>query len=314
MAAIITGVLNIDKAPGITSMDVVRRIKRVSRQRHVGHGGTLDPQASGILPVCLGQANRLMQFLVESSKEYQATVRLGVATDTYDAEGQVVSEQDTAHVTREAVEAALDSYRGTIYQIPPMYSALKHNGRRLYELARSGVELELASRKVEILRLDLVTWTPPSLTLEIECGRGVYIRSLAHDLGQQLNCGAHLTALRRVRTGSFHIDSAASLEQVEEMFRNGSWDQVLLPPDYMVLHLRAVVVSRAEETQLQNGQAVPLTPRTHYAQHLEQCRAYSADGRFIALVHFNRALRLWQPFKVFQSETASPYKLEGALV
>ena len=314
MAVIINGVLNIDKAPGLTSMDVVRRVKRASRQRHVGHGGTLDPQASGVLPVCLGQANRLMQFLVDSNKEYQATVRLGVATDTYDAQGQVVSQQDIAHVTREAVGAALDSYRGTIYQTPPMYSALKHNGRRLYELARSGVDLDRDPRKVEVLRLDLVTWTPPSFTLEIECGRGVYIRSLAHDLGQQLSCGAHLTELRRVRTGSFYVDSAVSLEQVEEAFNDGTWDHVLFPPDYLVLHLYGVAVSRSEEAQLQNGQAVPLAPRTHYAQHLEQCRAYSTDGRFIALVQFNRSLRLWQPFKVFQAEVPSPYKLEGALV
>ena len=309
----ISGVLNIDKPPGMTSMEVVRRIKRLSRQRHVGHGGTLDPQASGVLPVCLSQANRLMRFLVDRSKEYHATVQLGVSTDTYDAQGQVVSQQDPSGGTQEATEKALNLLRGTIYQTPPMYSALKHNGHRLYELARSGVTIERTPRQVEVSRLNIVDWTPPYLSLEIECGRGVYVRSLAQDLGQLLGCGAHLAGLRRIRTGPFHLDDAVSLERIEEMFQEDTWKDVLHPPDYMVLHLRAVAVSRPEEARFQNGQAVPLAPRTHYAQHLEQCRAYSSDGRFIALAQFNRSLRLWQPIKVFQSETPSPYKCEVSL-
>ena len=310
----IDAVLSIDKSVGFTSMDVVRRVKRLLGQRHVGHGGTLDPQASGLLPVCLGYANRLMQFLVDSTKEYHGTILLGVSTDTYDAQGQIVAEHDPSFVTREAAEAALDTLRGTIQQTPPMYSALKHEGRRLYNLARSGVEVERAPREVEIFRLDMAQWTPPQLTLEVECGRGVYIRSLAHDLGQLLGCGAHLVALRRLRTGPFHVDSAISLERFEELCNQGSSESVLYPPDYLVLHLRAVAVSRQEETKLQNGQPVSLSPRTHYAQHLEQCRAYSADGRLIALVQFNRPLRLWQPFKVFRSQAKSPYAEESVLV
>ena len=307
-------VLSIDKSVGLTSMDVVRRVKRLVGQRHVGHGGTLDPQASGLLPVCLGYANRLMQFIVDSAKEYHATVRLGVSTDTYDAQGQVVAEQDPSSVTREAVEAALDMLRGTIQQTPPMFSALKRDGRRLYDLARSGVEVERAPREVEISRLEMVQWAPPQLELEIECGRGTYIRSLAHDLGQQLGCGAHLVALRRLRTGPFHIDDAVSIERFEELFQEGSWQSILYAPDYLVLHLKAISVSRVEETMLQNGQPVSLSPRTHYAQHLEQCRAYTADGRLVALVHFNRSLRLWQPVKVFHSQAKSPYAQEGVLV
>ncbi len=314
MAGVINAVLNIDKAHGLTSMDVVRRIKRLTGQKHVGHGGTLDPQATGVLPVCLGHASRLMQFLVDSSKEYHATVLLGVTTDTYDAEGQVTSQQDASGVTREAIEAALAPLRGTIYQTPPMYSALKQNGRRLYHLARSGLEVERAPRKVEVLRLELVEWAPPRLTLEIECSRGFYVRSMAYDLGQQIGCGAHLLALRRLRTGPFRIDDSVSLERLQQMHQDGVWESVLYAPDYLALHLRAVVVSSREEAQLENGQPVALTPRTHYAQHLEQCRAYSADGRFLALVQFNRPLRMWQPFKVFQSETPSPYCQQDALV
>ena len=313
MGGAINAVLCIDKSPGVTSMEVVRRIKRLTGQRHVGHGGTLDPQASGVLPVSLGYANRLMQFLVDSTKEYQATLRLGVSTDTYDAEGQVLSQQDPSGVTRQAVEAALASLRGVIYQTPPMFSALKRDGRRLYDLARSGVEVERPPRRVEVLRLELVQWAPPLVTMEIECGRGVYIRSLAHDLGQQLGCGAHLVALRRVRTGQFRLEGAVSLERLQEMVQDGSWGSVLYAPDYLVRHLRAVVVSPQEEERLYRGQGVALTPRTHYAQHLERCRAYGASGRFIALVQFNRPLRLWQPFKVFRSDTASPHSGENLL-
>ncbi len=314
MRETIDGVLSIDKPVGLTSMEVVRRVKRLVGQRHVGHGGTLDPQASGLLPVCLGYANRLMQFLVDSTKEYHATIRLGISTDTYDAQGQVVAEQDPSSVTRQAAEAALDTLRGTIHQTPPMYSALKRDGRRLYDLARSGVQVERAPREVEISRLEMVQWAPPQLDLEIECGRGAYIRSLAHDLGQQLGCGAHLVALRRLRTGPFHVDSAVSLERFEELFHEGSWQSVLYAPDYLVLHLKALSVSPVEETKLQSGQPVSLSPQTHYAPHLEQCRAYTADGRLIALVRFNRSVRLWQPFKVFHSQAKSPYAQEGVLV
>ena len=161
----INAVLSIDKVPGPTSMDVVRKIKHLTGQRHVGHGGTLDPQASGVLPICLGYASKLMQFLVDSTKEYTAVVHLGVATDTYDAEGQVTSENSTSNVDQEAVETALVSLRGIVYQTPPMYSALKREGRRLYDLARSGVEVERAPRKVEVSRLEVVNWEFPSLTL-----------------------------------------------------------------------------------------------------------------------------------------------------
>ena len=313
MGAPIDAVLSIDKSVGPTSMDVVRRVKRLVGQRHVGHGGTLDPQASGLLPVCLGYANRLMQFLVDSTKEYQGTILLGVSTDTYDAQGQVVTQRDTSFLTREVVEAALAKLRGAIRQIPPMYSALKHEGQRLYKLARSGVELELAPRDVDIFRLEVVQWALPELTLAIECGRGVYIRSLAHDLGELLGCGAHLIGLRRLRTGPFHVKNAVSLEDFEELCNQGSSSRVLYAPDYLVLHLQAVAASREDERRLRNGQPVSLSPRTHYAQHLEQCRAYSTTGRLIALVQFNRPTRLWQPFKVFDSQLESPYAEEGVL-
>ena len=308
MTGNIDGFFNIDKARGMTSMEVVRQVKRLCAQRHVGHGGTLDPEATGVLPVCLGQATRLMEFVVDGEKEYLAAVRLGITTDTYDATGQVMSEHDFSEVTLDSLTAALDSLRGTIQQIPPMYSALKQQGRRLHELARAGIEVERAPRTVEVSQLDLVHWDSPVITLSIRCSRGVYIRSLAHDLGQTLGCGAHLAQLRRLQTGPFHEEQAVSLEQLKQAMDDGSWAALLYPPDYAVLRRGAVVLRVAEEHQVLSGQPVPLSPRTHYAEHMEMRRAYSTDGRFVALLRFNRTLRMWQPVKVFHLATPSPYK------
>lgn len=313
MKGITEGFLNLDKPARTTSMEVVRQVKRLCSQRHVGHAGTLDPEATGVLPVCLGQATRLMQFVVDGVKEYRATIRLGVTTDTYDASGRIVEERDFSGVTLESLAHALGVLRGTIQQTPPMYSALKQQGRRLHELARAGVEVERAPRTVEVSQLELVDWDSPLVTLSIQCSRGVYIRSLAYDLGQLLGCGAHLAQLRRLRTGPFRVDEAVSMDRLKEAFQDGSWASLVYPPDHAVLHLEAVVLRVAEERQARNGQGVPLSPRTHYAEHMEARRAYSADGRFVALMRFDRTLRLWQPFKVFHLTMASPYRPEDDL-
>lgn len=303
----IDAVINIDKPVGHTSMDVVRRVKRLVGQKQVGHGGTLDPQSSGVLPVCLGYASRLMEFVLDSSKEYQGTIKMGVSTDTYDAEGKVLSNCDSSFVTEKSLELVLSELRGKIQQTPPMFSALKHAGQRLYELARQGIEVDRPARQVEIFRLDLTEWKPPFVTIHVECGRGAYIRSLAHDIGQLLGCGAHLVALRRLKTGPFRIEDAVSVDRFEELFRSGLGDSVLYPPDYLLLHLRAIITSSQEEIRLRNGQEIQLEPTTHHAEHLEQCRAYSSDGRLIALVRFDRPLLVWKPFKVFRSRLRSPY-------
>ncbi len=308
------GILNIDKALGITSMDVVRQVKRLTSQRHTGHAGTLDPEAAGVLPVCLGQATRLMQYVVDGEKEYLATIRLGVTTDTYDAVGQVVDEQDASGVTQSVVEATLASMQGTIQQTPPMFSALKSKGKRLHELARAGVKVEIAPRTVEVLKLDLIKWEPPLATVTVHCKRGFYVRSLAHDLGQVLGCGAHLAGLSRIRTGPFHLDQAVTIEQVKAAWDDDTLDSLLFPADHVVLKLTSVTLDSKEEKQIRNGQPVPLSPRTHYAPHLQHCRAYGPDGRFVALVRFNRSLKMWQPFKVFQIGKPSIYSQENPLI
>ncbi|MBI2171809.1 MAG: tRNA pseudouridine(55) synthase TruB [Chloroflexi bacterium] len=308
------GILTLDKAQGMTSMEVVRQVKRLTGHRHVGHGGTLDPEATGVLPIFLGQATRLMEYLLEGEKEYLGTLRLGIATDTYDAAGRVTEEREAGGVTRETLEEALSGFRGVIRQTPPMHSALKWKGQRLYELARRGVEVEREPRTVEVSRLDLLEWQPPYATLAIQCGRGAYIRSLAHDVGQALGCGAHLAGLRRTRTGAFRIGQAVTLEQLREAIAEGQGTELLLPVDYAVLHFGAVVLNSGEERMVRSGQPVRLSAHTHSAEHLEVCRAYSQEGRFAALLRFNRPIRLWEPHKVFQLQAPSPYAHEGALV
>lgn len=295
----IDGILNIDKPYGITSMDVVRRIKRASGQRRVGHGGTLDPVATGVIPICLGQATRMMEDLINGSKAYRADVELGVATDTYDALGEVMARADASGVTLGDVERALQGFVGDIRQTPPMYSALKRDGKRLYELARAGVEVEREARPVAVHAIDLQGWTPPIATIEVRCGRGFYMRSLAHDLGQALGCGGHLKTLERLRCGGFSVSDAVSIDEMEERFADDSWRDALHAPDVALLGLRAVIVGRRGEDMIRNGRAIDGAAGDSPPIDGARGRAYSVDGRFLATLAYDGGLRRWRPEKVF---------------
>lgn len=303
----IDGVLDLHKLEGSTSMDVVRIVKRLTHVKRVGHAGTLDPIATGVLPVCLGQATRLMEYLVDHHKIYRAEFRLGAATDTHDAYGTVVSEQDPSGITRSQVEALFPSFMGDIQQLPPMFSALKRDGKRLYELARAGVEVERPTREVSVYSLSLVDWSPPVATIEVECGRGLYVRTLVHDIGAMLGCGAHLSALIRLKVGPFTVDDAVTPDVFEEAVEAGTWEDLLSPPDIALLGHESVTVAASAEEQFRHGQAIPLPDATMYARHLELRRAYTADGRFLGVLRFNRAEGIWQPEKVFTLATPSPY-------
>ena len=300
------GILNINKPGGITSMEVVRFVKRLTHVKRVGHAGTLDPIATGVLPICLGQATRLMEHMVDGRKIYRGELTLGAATDSYDADGQVTATADPSGVTRAQVEALLPLFTGTLQQLPPMFSALKHEGQRLYDLARAGVEVERPPREVVVHQLTLTGWEPPTLTIEAECGRGFYMRTLAHDIGQALGCGAHLSALTRVRAGSFHLDEAIDLKALEARAEEAAWRDMLLPPDAAVADLETLKVEPAAERHLRNGQSVSLRGVAMYAEHAEQRRVYSIDGRFLAVARFNRAQDHWQPDMVFDLPQPSP--------
>ena len=240
------GILNIDKPWGKTSFDIVALVRRLTGERHVGHAGTLDPAATGVLPVCLGQGTRVTQFLADAAKSYRAQVELGVTTDTYDACGKVIDRRDPSRVSRELLASVLTSFTGEIRQTPPMYSAVKHNGRRLYHWARLGVDIDRRSRPARIYSLQLTGWQPPVVTMEVVCGKGTYIRSLAHDLGQALGCGAMLKSLIRLRCGPFDVSDAVSIAQLEDAARGGYWQHLAYPIDTVLLHWAAIVVDDKE--------------------------------------------------------------------
>ncbi len=306
------GILNINKPWGKTSFSIVALLKRLSGERRVGHAGTLDPAATGVLPVCLGQGTRIIEFLADATKTYQAQIELGVATDTYDASGKVTQKGDPSGISQEQLESALASFRGLIQQTPPMYSAVKHQGQRLYELARAGINVERKSRLTKIYNLAILDWKPPVVTVEVECGKGTYIRSLAHDLGQSLGCGANLKSLIRLSYGPFAVKNAVSVPQLEDAFRYGYWQHFVHPIDIVLLHWRAMVVNDATGNVIKKGAPVALENDNNSEKtgYLEQhspvwssvkthCRTYTLDGRFLGILRFNQERGQWQPEKVF---------------
>ena len=297
----ISGIFNIDKPAGRTSFQVVSLVRRLSGVRRVGHAGTLDPSATGVLVVCLGQATRLVEYMMEATKVYRAEVRLGITTDTLDATGTPLSQADPSNVDRRQVEEALTAFVGEIDQVPPMFSALKYNGEPLYRYARAQRQVERQARRVTIHRLHLLAFQPPLATIEVECGKGTYIRALAHDLGQQLGCGAHLAALARLRVGPFTLDDACSLPQLEAAFQEDRWQSLLHPADAALLSWPAVTLSEPQETAVRFGQCLA-ADSLEPAQAVENdqlCRAYSPRGQLVAILRYDAAALLWRPVKVF---------------
>jgi tRNA pseudouridine55 synthase len=307
---IINGVLNLNKPAGETSMDMVRMVKRLTSEKKVGHGGTLDPIASGVLPICFGQATRLMDPLVDGTKLYRTKVRLGETTDTYDSNGTIVATADATGVTREDIEAVLEGFRGEIAQVPPMYSALKHGGERLYNLARAGFEVEREARTVQVSRLEILEWDSPDAVFDIECGRGVYVRSIGHDVGQALGCGAHVIELERRKAGPFLVEDGVTPEDFAKAVEAGTWRDFINTPDTVVKHLPASMVNEAMESFVKNGRPVTLGPRetTSDVQHGELWRVYSHDGQFLALARFDKPLGQWKPEKVFDPDPSTRLK------
>ena len=286
-------------------MNMVRMVKRLTKEKKVGHGGTLDPIAEGVLPICFGQATRLMDPLVDGMKLYRTKVRLGETTDTYDSDGTIVSTGDPTSISRQDIERALISFTGVIAQIPPMYSALKHGGERLYALARAGFEVEREARTVKVSRIDIVEWKLPDLVLDIECGRGVYVRSIGHDLGNALGCGGHVVDLQRRKAGPFRIEDGVSPEAFTAAVERGTWRELIHTPDTVVQNLPAATVTVALEAFVKNGRAVRLGPREGLEQvhHGDLCRIYTHDGQFLALARFDKPLGQWKPEKVFDLGT-----------
>lgn len=304
----VNGFINLYKPAGITSMEALRRVKRITGQRQkVGHGGTMDPLARGVLPICFGQATRLMDYVVDGSKRYVMDVKLGESTTTYDAEGEITSQRDTDGITEQQILSALQGFIGVVDQVPPMYSAVKVDGQRLYKLARSGLEVERQPRSVEIHSVQLTRLNLPELTLDVECGKGVYMRTLAHDLGEILGCGAHVIDLERRSCGGFSSEDSVTLEALEEAAHSpGGWLDLLHSLDWVLRGFKAITVGAAAERFLRNGQPVSMGNPNISAGYMEQFRAYNSDGQFLALVRFDRASNSWRPVKVFNTNEESP--------
>ncbi len=297
------GILNLDKPPNSTSFQVVALVRKLSHVRKIGHAGTLDPMATGVLLVCLGQAVRVSEYLMELPKTYTGTVRLGISTDTYDATGTPVSEGDISSVDEATIRSALQTLQQQKQQTPPTYSAVKVGGTPAHRLARAGRPVSLRPRKASIERIDLLAFRPPTVEIEVRCGKGTYIRSLANDLGVLLGCGAHLQALRRSAVGPFKADEAASLNRLESAFEDGSWRELLHPLDYGLLNMPAVHLEIEAEKDVLHG--CPLDADSDPFQRLgnsqdgQLCRAYGEDGAFVAVLRCDTSERLWRPQKVF---------------
>lgn len=246
------GFLVIDKPLGVTSFDVVRQVRRLLKVRRVGHCGTLDPLATGVLPVAIGEATRLVEFVMDGEKVYRATLKLGETTDTQDAEGTILERHSIAGVDAAHVHAAAATFLGRHAQLPPMYSALKRNGVPLYELARKGIEVERATREIDIRRFAILTLELPFVTFEVTCSKGTYVRTLAHDLGQLLGCGAHLTALRRIQSGAFREADAIPLSSLTDE-PTAAAARLLPTSAAMAAYPEVEVVAEAALTRLRNG-------------------------------------------------------------
>ena len=280
----IDGVLLLDKPAGISSNDALMQAKRYFNARKAGHTGTLDPFATGLLPLCFGEATKFSQDLLNADKTYQTIVQLGVSTETGDTEGQVISEAQVPTLTDKELEKVLDRFRGTIQQVPPMYSALKRDGRPLYEYARQGIELEREAREVVIHQLELVDWQPPYLTLSVTCSKGTYIRVLGEDIGKAIGCGAHLRTLRRTQVGVLTLDQSVGLPVLQETSdaSQTAKNRHLKPVDWLLSDSPALTLPDGLSDRYRHGQRLSIIKENIIVSAGDgRYRIYDASGTFL---------------------------------
>jgi len=292
---VVSGVLVVDKPIGLTSHDVVQIIRRGTGIRRAGHTGTLDPRASGVLVVLIGPAVRLSEFVSASDKRYQATIHLGSSTDTYDADGTFTSPSVSIDsITEENFTEILQKFIGTIEQVPPPYSAVKVKGRKAYEMAREGEEVDLEPRMIDVYSLEVLEWAPPEVVIDVYCSSGTYVRSLAHDLGRELGCGAHLVGLRRTKSGRFTLRDAVPLRRLQEAFTAGDWYRYLIPAAEALADWPMVELDADQVELVRHGHRVPALPGSK-----GWARGVSQQGDLVALLEFDPDSSEWKPKKVF---------------
>ena len=299
-----SGILNLYKPIGLTSHDAVARVRRILHEKRVGHAGTLDPAAHGVLPICVGQATRVVEYLSDAHKVYCAEICLGLTTDTYDREGQVTSVRDVPDFSLAALDEAAQFLRGPIEQIPPIYSAIKVAGQPVYKAARAGTasEIELKPRPVEIFRFELTAWERPWLRVWIECSKGTYIRSLAYDLGERLGCGAYMHSLVRVQSGPFHLAQAVTIEELATAQADHRAEALLDPLDTVLAEWPTWIVDEPTALRVRQGRNLDarqagVFSETANAALYHYRRVYTQDGSLLALLE--RDGSEWHPTKVF---------------
>jgi tRNA pseudouridine55 synthase len=289
----ISGVLVVDKPIGMTSHQVVQVIRQGTRIKRAGHTGTLDPRASGVLVVLIGPAVRLSQYVSAENKRYQATIKLGEKTDTYDGEGAITGTSDI-EVTFEQFEEALKGFVGEIKQVPPPYSAVKVKGKHAYDLARKGEDVELEPRLINVYSLDILEWTPPEVVIDVHCSSGTYVRSLAYDLGELLGCGAYLTGLRRTKSGRFSLRDATSLSKLTETFETNAWYQYLIPAAEALSEWPSITLNNEEIEMVKHGHRI-----ARDEGQSGMVRAISEQSELVALMEYDSENKEYFPKKVF---------------
>lgn len=304
----IHGIINVYKEKGFTSHDVVAKLRGMTKQRKIGHTGTLDPDATGVLPVCLGRATKLCDLLTDKDKTYETVLLLGVTTDTQDVSGEVLDRKSTKELTETQVREAVQSFVGEYDQIPPMYSALKVNGRKLYELAREGKTIERKARRVKIYEIEILEMQLPRVRMRVTCSKGTYIRTLCHDIGEKLSCGGCMEALVRTKVSRFEIGEAYTLDEISEFCREEKLQRVVLPVDEMFSEYREVAVKEKWDSLVHNGNGFPKkavlkNPEgespTPEIQDKEWVRVYDSQSHFIGIYEYRSKVREYRIVKMF---------------
>ena len=291
---VVSGVLVVDKPIGMTSHDVVQVIRKGTGIRRAGHTGTLDPRASGVLVILIGPAVRLSEYVSASDKRYQATIRLGSSTDTYDSEGEITDSFDEIDITEEQFDEVLQDFIGEMEQVPPPYSAVKVKGRKAYEMARKGEDVDLEPRIINVYSLEVLEWAPPEAVIDVYCSSGTYVRSLANDLGKKLGTGAHLVGLRRTKSGRFTLRDAVPLRRLQEAFDAGDWYRHLIPAAEALSDWPLVELDGDQMELVRHGHRVPAESGIK-----GWARGVSQQGDLVALLELDEELGEWQPRKVF---------------
>ena len=301
------GIIKVYKEAGYTSHDVVAKLRGICKQKKIGHTGTLDPDAVGVLPVCLGNGTKLCDMLTDRQKEYVAVFRLGITTDTQDGSGKILEEKEVK-VSADEVKKVILSFQGNSLQIPPMYSALKVNGKKLYELARQGKEVVREARPITVYAIEILEESHPEYTIRVECSKGTYIRTLCHDIGQALGCGAVMTKLTRSRVGEFRIEEAHRLEDIQKLAEEGRLARIVVPVEKMFETLPKLKVKKEWDNALKNGNQMKKSEFMEIAGNTdrmpepadgEEFRVYSYEDVFFGIYQYEQKRKLFCPVKLF---------------